>query len=188
MLKSFNNVKVMRKELIDYISRQGEEKEDEDVEMQDASVDSSQPLNLKKSMSKKPRGEISEGSSCFGCALNYAMILLNFVEQTSHIKSFVDFYIENNFVDVLYDQSLRMFSSKLRGPARKAICSIVKHDLTGCNSLLSKIESSILGQNKIKLPVHLTSQSLQDDVDILISLSQNTHELSIIVSNFESNL
>ena len=93
-------------------------------------------------MDQKDEVKISSGQ-CFGCAFSFLSVLLDFINQTSSVKEFLPFYLEENFVNTLYTQNLKFFSAKIRGPARNAICKIIYQDAKTCTAILDKVELNL---------------------------------------------
>ena len=77
-----------------------------------------------------------------------------------------------------------MFSHKMRAPARKALLNIVKGDRKAVKNILERIREgvrmSVEGREGYNIPTHLVSVSVEEEIELLISISQNAHERAIV--------
>ena len=77
-----------------------------------------------------------------------------------------------------------MFSHKMRAPARKALLNIVKGHRKAVKNILERIREgvrmSVEGREGYNIPTHLVSVSVQEEIELLITISQNAHERAIV--------
>lgn len=143
MMKSYENSKNLRKELLEYEdAKRGEDKnsyQDDgtkgDIFSEDVHMETGQ--NVKEH-------ETEGTSGCFGCAFSALETLLNFIKDTASIKELNSLYLEEDFISKLYSENLTMFSSTQRHITRSALCKIVSKDTDACLKLLRMIETSVL--------------------------------------------
>lgn len=81
--------------------------------------------------------------------------MLNLIHQTS--SNFSNEYQSIGYLDVLFQEDLKLHTSALLDPARQAICSMLKNDKEKTLKLLDHLEKSLFNRNDA---AHQVSQNI----------------------------
>lgn len=169
MMKSLENAKSLRKELLEYEEmRRGDYHDgynaDDDVFADGTAMD----------VDSSSREDVGEISDCFGCTFSFQSVLLKFINETASIEEFNALYLDDEFLAKLYNENMKMFAANQRSLTKLALCKIINKNKDSTLKLLQIIEGSIYSRTKEggdHVPHHLLSTVIREDVDMLASLS-----------------
>ena len=121
---------------------------------------------------------IQDEGDCFGCALSFLTVLLEFIDQTASIKEFNQFYKEEKFLLTLFKSNMKMFSGLIRDASRNAICKIILNDQDSFTKILKLVQTKIISIIEDKdIPQHMISSLIQEEIELLINLTKVTKQM-----------
>jgi len=158
-MKALNTIKTFKIE-IDQFTQEGAQVEEERKELA--------PLSLQRSYSAISSPEDEEvNENCFSCIQEYLKGLLCFISVTA--ERLADGYIQQGFLDLLYKENLKMYTSTLQDPARKAICSLLKLDEPRALTFLTDISTDVFNKRLI-IPAHQLASNINQETYLVLDL------------------
>jgi hypothetical protein len=87
-----------------------------------------------------------------------------------------DGYKKQGFIDLLYQENLKMYTAILQDPARKAICSMVKQDEERGAKLLTTLSDDLFNKRSV-IPAHLLSSNINQETYLMLDLYKQQRSL-----------
>ncbi|CDW77116.1 e3 ubiquitin-protein ligase ubr4 [Stylonychia lemnae] len=161
MMRSLNSIKILRSEIDKYQLQSSSSTEEESSDSRLQSLSSQQS---------------SSQSQCFSCIQEQLRSQLNFIKYTS--DSLRIQYLDQGFVDMLYENNLSMHKQSLQEPAKKAICSLIQNDQERCMNIFSRINKDVKIKNE-NVPAHLLQQTLKFYSDLVLEMIKTQETLNL---------